>query len=182
MGLAAEASGSCTCSARRLVLVAMSCSRAWWRLPRLKLAASLHLPRMRGKCRLAASFRRGSRHQAREQLMATSTRRRALHVQEPLASAARPILRPVPKRVLLVSPQPFFEDRGTPIAVLQVAQALCQAGYAVDLLSYPVGRPVEVDGMRILRAPNPLRIRRVPVGLSLRKLLLDATLFPMLFW
>jgi len=114
--------------------------------------------------------------------MATSTRRRALHVQEPLASPARPILRPVPKRVLLVSPQPFFEDRGTPIAVLQVAQALCQAGYAVDLLSYPVGRAVEVDGMRILRAPNPLRIRRVPVGLSLRKLLLDATLFPMLFW
>jgi glycosyltransferase involved in cell wall biosynthesis len=63
-----------------------------------------------------------------------------------------------------------------------VAEALCQAGYAVDLLSYPVGHPVEVTGMRILRAPNPLRIRRVPVGLSLRKLVLDATLVPMLFW
>ncbi|HEX5042461.1 MAG TPA: glycosyltransferase [Candidatus Polarisedimenticolaceae bacterium] len=113
--------------------------------------------------------------------MATN-RRRALDVQAPAAPDVRRALRSVPRRILLVSPQPFFEDRGTPIAVLQVAQALSQAGYAVDLLSYPVGRDVELPGMRILRAPNPLRIRRVPVGLSLRKLLLDATLVPMLFW
>ena len=110
--------------------------------------------------------------------MATST------LEADLLSAleARPLASLAPRRVLLVSPEPFFEDRGTPIAVRQVAEALCQAGYAVDLLSSPVGHPVEVAGMRILRAPNPLRIRRVPVGLSFRKLLLDATLVPTLFW
>jgi len=115
--------------------------------------------------------------------MGTSiTHPRALEADVLSLPEARPLAAPEPRRVLLVSPEPFFEDRGTPIAVRQVAQALCQAGYAVDLLSYPVGHPVEVAGMRILRAPNPLRIRRVPVGLSFRKLVLDATLVPMLFW
>jgi len=107
---------------------------------------------------------------------------RALEADDLTAPVATPVLRAVPRRVLLVSPEPFFEERGTPIAILQVAKALSQAGYAVDLLSYPVGRPVDLPGLRILRAPNPLRIRSVPVGLSLRKLLLDATLVPMLFW
>ena len=38
-------------------------------------------------------------------------------------------------RLLIVSPQPFYEDRGTPIAVSQLAAALSSLGYAVDLLT-----------------------------------------------
>lgn len=80
--------------------------------------------------------------------------------------------------MLVVAPQPFYEDRGTPIAVLQVIEALSQLGYQVDLLTFPTGRPtpVAVPGLRIFRAANPFGIRRVPVGFSLRKLLLDVTL------
>lgn len=80
--------------------------------------------------------------------------------------------------VLVVAPQPFYEDRGTPIAVLQVVEALSQLGLEVDLLTFPTGRPtpVAVPGLRIYRAANPFRIRRVPVGLSIRKLALDITL------
>jgi glycosyltransferase involved in cell wall biosynthesis len=85
------------------------------------------------------------------------------------------------RRVLLVAPEPFYEDRGTPIAVRSVLQALSELGYRVDLLTYPVGQSVEMDGLRILRSANPLRIRQVPVGLSLRKILLDATLVPALW-
>lgn len=85
------------------------------------------------------------------------------------------------RRVLLVAPQPFYEDRGTPIAVRNVLQALSELGYEVDLLTYPVGQSVELPGLRILRAPNPLGIRRVPVGLSARKILLDSTLVPKLW-
>lgn len=62
----------------------------------------------------------------------------------------------------------------------QLLQALSQLGYAVDLLTFPVGRPVEIPRVRTFRAANPLGIRRVPVGLSLQKLLLDATLVPAL--
>jgi glycosyltransferase involved in cell wall biosynthesis len=79
-------------------------------------------------------------------------------------------------RILVIAPQPFYQDRGTPIAVYSVLQALSQLRYEVDLLTYPVGRPVEIRGLSVIRAPNLFGIRRVPVGFSIRKLLLDLTL------
>ncbi len=85
------------------------------------------------------------------------------------------------RRVLLVAPEPFYEDRGTPIAVRNVLQALGELGYDVDLLTYPVGQSIELSRVRILRSSNPFRICRVPVGLSARKILLDATLVPALW-
>jgi glycosyltransferase involved in cell wall biosynthesis len=83
---------------------------------------------------------------------------------------------PAYRRVLLVAPQPFYEDRGTPIAVRQVVEGLSQLGYSVDLLTYPVGNDVQVPGVRLIRTANPLRIKHVPVGLSLKKILLDIPL------
>src|SRR5262245_34490578 len=68
------------------------------------------------------------------------------------------------RRILVVAPQPFYQDRGTPIAVHQVLQALSELGYLVDLLTFPVGLDVDIPGLEIIRAPNPLRIRRVPIG------------------
>jgi len=79
--------------------------------------------------------------------------------------------------VLMVAPQPFYEDRGTPIAIKQVLTALSQLGYRVDLLTYPVGASPEIPGVRYFRVANPLRIGAVPIGFSLRKLWLDAFLF-----
>lgn len=79
-------------------------------------------------------------------------------------------------RVLLVTPQPFFEERGTPIAVRLTARALVESGYQVDLLAFPVGRDVQMPGVRIERCGNPFGFRHVPVGFSLRKALLDASL------
>jgi glycosyltransferase involved in cell wall biosynthesis len=82
------------------------------------------------------------------------------------------------RRVLMVAPEPFYEDRGTPIAVRNVLDALSELHYEVDLLTYPVGQPIAIPGLQVLRSPNPFGIRRVPIGLSFRKLLLDATLVP----
>ncbi len=79
--------------------------------------------------------------------------------------------------VLMVAPQPFYEDRGTPIAVRQVLAALSQLGYPVDLLTYPMGASPEIPGVRYHRLENPLRIQTVPIGFSFRKLWLDAFLF-----
>jgi glycosyltransferase involved in cell wall biosynthesis len=78
--------------------------------------------------------------------------------------------------VLVVAPEPFYEDRGTPIAVCQLLQALSQLSYQVDVLTYPLGRTIEIPHVRYFRSSNPLRLRRVPIGFSLRKLVLDATL------
>lgn len=78
--------------------------------------------------------------------------------------------------MLVVAPQPFYEDRGTPIAVRQLLLALSQLAYEVDVVTYPLGQSVEIPHVRYFRASNPFRVRRVPIGFSLAKVLLDATL------
>jgi glycosyltransferase involved in cell wall biosynthesis len=80
------------------------------------------------------------------------------------------------RRILVVAPQPFYQDRGTPIALRQVLQAASELGYRVDLLTFPVGTDVHLPGLRTFRAGNPLAVRAVPIGLSLRKLALDVSL------
>ena len=80
------------------------------------------------------------------------------------------------RRILVVAPQPFYEDRGTPIAVRQVLQALGELGRSVDLLTFPIGNDIGVPGLSILRSANPFGFQRVPIGLSLRKVILDVPL------
>jgi glycosyltransferase involved in cell wall biosynthesis len=80
-------------------------------------------------------------------------------------------------RVLLVAPQPFYAERGTPIAVRYVLEALSQLGFETDVLTLPSGSPVEIPGMRLIRVANPLRIRSVPIGLSAGKLVFAALMF-----
>jgi glycosyltransferase involved in cell wall biosynthesis len=84
-------------------------------------------------------------------------------------------------RVLVVAPEPFYEDRGTPIAVHQLLQALSELSYDVDVVTFPIGRTIEIPGVRYFRAANPFHLRRVPIGFSLTKVLLDVTLISELF-
>ena len=79
--------------------------------------------------------------------------------------------------VLVVTPQPFFEERGTPIAVKYVLEALSELGYQVDLIAFPMGREVSIPGLRVHRVINLLNIRSIPIGFSLRKLFLDFFLY-----
>jgi glycosyltransferase involved in cell wall biosynthesis len=75
-------------------------------------------------------------------------------------------------RVLLLAPQPFFEVRGTPLAVLALVRALTGLGHRVDLLTYAQGEAVSVPGLRHLRSLR-LPVGRVRAGPSLAKLALD---------
>ncbi len=68
------------------------------------------------------------------------------------------------QRILVVAPQPFYGDRGTPIALRKVLEALSQLAYQVDVLTFPVGCSPEIPGVRYFRVANPLRIRAVPIG------------------
>jgi glycosyltransferase involved in cell wall biosynthesis len=81
------------------------------------------------------------------------------------------------RRVLVVAPQPFYEDRGTPIAVGHVLRALVELGYRVDVLTFPIGRTPELPGVRIFRTRNPLGFRSVPIGFSLKKVFLDVLMW-----
>jgi glycosyltransferase involved in cell wall biosynthesis len=78
--------------------------------------------------------------------------------------------------ILLVAPQPFFMERGTPIAVRLLVETLCELGHAVDLLVYHQGQDIQVENMRLVRARRPPGVREVPIGISVSKLLCDAML------
>lgn len=76
----------------------------------------------------------------------------------------------------MISPQPFYEDRGTPMAIRELVAAFGRLGYGVDLVTFPVGRDVDIPGVRVTRTANPFLIRHVPIGFSFRKVLLDVLL------
>jgi len=75
-------------------------------------------------------------------------------------------------RVLMVSPHPVYSPRGTPISVFNRCQALCALGHQVDLVTYPVGEDLPVDGLRYRRAAVP-GVDKVAVGPSFAKLVLN---------
>ncbi len=79
---------------------------------------------------------------------------------------------PLP-RVLFLVAQPFFRWRGSPIRVAYDVSALAESGYTVDLLTLPLGDPIDIPGVRIHRTGNPLHVRDIPIGPSPAKLFFD---------
>ncbi|NLB55091.1 MAG: glycosyltransferase family 4 protein [Lentisphaerae bacterium] len=81
------------------------------------------------------------------------------------------------KKVLLISPQPFFQWRGSPIRVAFNVQALSELGYEVDLLTMPFGEDKIVPGVNLIRIPNYFKRSNIPIGPSLWKAIYDVILF-----
>ena len=79
-------------------------------------------------------------------------------------------------KILVVSPQPFYQERGTPIAVRLLVETLCEFGHEVDLLVYHEGTDVVIPSMRLVRAGRPPGVWKVPIGISWQKLACDVLL------
>ena len=73
----------------------------------------------------------------------------------------------------MLAPEPFFEPRGTPFSEYHRIKALGELGHHVDLVTYPIGRDVELPNLRIYRSLRPPFVRKVRIGPSLTKLVLD---------
>jgi glycosyltransferase involved in cell wall biosynthesis len=80
-------------------------------------------------------------------------------------------------KILFLAPQPFFVDRGTPIAVRAAVQALASLGYEIDLLTYFGGRDIDLPGVTIHRIERPPLVRHVPIGPSWQKVPCDVAMF-----
>lgn len=78
----------------------------------------------------------------------------------------------------MLAPEPFFEPRGTPFSEYHRIKALGELGHHVDLVTYPIGRDVELPNLRIFRSIRPPFVRSVRVGPSAPKLLLDVLMLP----
>jgi len=76
-------------------------------------------------------------------------------------------------RILMLAPEPFFEPRGTPFSEYHRLKALSELGHHVDLVTYPIGRDVDIPNLRIFRAWRPPFVTRVRIGPSFTKILLD---------
>ena len=76
-------------------------------------------------------------------------------------------------KILLLAPQPFYTERGTPIAVRLAATVLVRAGHQVDLLCYHEGEDVALEGLAVHRIRPPAFVRNVPIGFSWKKLVCD---------
>ncbi len=81
-------------------------------------------------------------------------------------------------KILLLAPHPFYQERGTPIAVNLLLQMLSELGHTVDVLTYHEGTDVTYPGVTIHRIRRPPFARNVPPGPSLKKILCDLYMTP----
>lgn len=76
-------------------------------------------------------------------------------------------------KVLFITPQPFFVERGSPYRVRNEVSALIELGHDVTLLSYPLGNDHTIDGLVHVRPRRMPFVRDIRIGFSWPKLLLD---------
>lgn len=80
-------------------------------------------------------------------------------------------------KILLLAPHPFYQERGTPIAVDMLAKALTERGDEVDILVFNEGQNRSYPGMTIYRVDPFIKVSKVKPGFSFKKLFLDFFLF-----
>lgn len=80
-------------------------------------------------------------------------------------------------RILVLAPHPFFQARGTPLAVKTVLEFLSSRGHEIDLLTFHEGENVAIPNCRIHRIASPLGIRKIRPGFSFKKVVCDLFMF-----
>ena len=76
-------------------------------------------------------------------------------------------------KIFLLAPHPFFQERGTPIAVKLLIETLCEQNHEVDLLTFNEGEEIKVKGLKIYRTPKIPFIKKIPIGFSWKKAVTD---------
>lgn len=80
--------------------------------------------------------------------------------------------------ILFLAPHPFYQERGTPIAVDLVLQVLSERGEKIDVITYHEGKPVAHENVNVNRIPCIPFIRGIRPGFSWKKLICDFLMLP----
>jgi glycosyltransferase involved in cell wall biosynthesis len=80
-------------------------------------------------------------------------------------------------RILFLAPQPFYQDRGTPIAIDLVLKTLSERGEKVDLVTYHEGQDREYANIQFHRIEKVPGVRNIGLGFSWKKVVCDFFLF-----
>lgn len=81
-------------------------------------------------------------------------------------------------KILLLAPHPFYQNRGTPIAVDLLISSLCAAGHTVDLLTFNEGEDRHYQNLSIHRVGERLGLKNINPGFSIKKVFLDLAMLP----
>jgi len=80
-------------------------------------------------------------------------------------------------KILVLAPHPYYQERGTPIAVDLLIKALSERGDSVDLLTFHEGIDREYEGLRICRISPIPNIKNLRPGFSSKKIYCDIFMF-----
>lgn len=80
-------------------------------------------------------------------------------------------------KILMIAPQPFFQPRGTPFSVLHRLIALTKLGHQIDLVTYHIGEDFPLENVTYYRIINLHFLKRIKVGPSKTKIILDIFVF-----
>lgn len=82
--------------------------------------------------------------------------------------------------ILLLAPHPFYQERGTPIAVDLLIRVLSERGDKIDVLTYHEGtHPDYGRNVRIFRIKPTSMTNNIRPGFTVKKLICDALMWPM---
>ncbi len=76
-------------------------------------------------------------------------------------------------KILFLAPHPFYQERGTPMAVDMLLKALSRRGDKVDVITYHEGEERSYPGVTLHRIPALPGARGIGPGFSLKKLYCD---------
>lgn len=80
-------------------------------------------------------------------------------------------------KVLILAPHPYYQERGTPIAVDLLIRALSERGDEIDLLTFHEGEDHSYDRFRIFRIRPIPTVRNLLPGFSVKKIYCDIFMF-----
>ncbi|MBE2269148.1 MAG: glycosyltransferase family 4 protein [Anaerolinea sp.] len=81
-------------------------------------------------------------------------------------------------KILLLAPQPFYQERGTPIAIKLLLEVLSGRGDQVDVLTLHEGEDLTLPGVTIHRTPALPFLKNIRPGFSPKKLICDTLMLP----
>jgi glycosyl transferase family 4 len=79
--------------------------------------------------------------------------------------------------VLILAPYPFYQDRGSPIALDMILRVLSARGEKVDVIVYHEGRDIKYDGVTMHRCAKLPFVNDIRPGFSWKKVLCDILMF-----
>jgi len=82
-------------------------------------------------------------------------------------------------KILMLAPHPFYQNRGTPIALRMLLECLAADGHDLTAIVYPEGEQVEIPGCRLLRVKKVAFTGGVRPGFSWKKIALDLAMMRM---